>query len=332
MNRHAHQPSGVLRGDIRDWSTFLFRKDGFSVEEKRTSRLGNLAFDGISVREGLRWHNATIEFKGLAEVGSDKLGTTPQAGLLMQAVRLAGRVAALDVVAETADTSSSSSSSSSSSPFSGTPEKHGGPQAGGGGEHAPVVGDAAASAPTPSTPGGAAAGDKPKLAGYHLVVYYTPISGERLQFICARSDLENATAPFLQGLLRRVIRELRVYVLGVRNKSTTQKNTAILARTHDNNFCAFLRGQPRVGPGEDSRQLGVGVVHVRVRFNVPGVCGVVDCSIQEDVDEARSLRLPVASALGATSRAPATENLDTLQWLNWPMILRRGTPKRPSSM
>ena len=37
VNRHAHQPSGVLRGDIRDWSTFLFRKGGFSVEEKRTS-------------------------------------------------------------------------------------------------------------------------------------------------------------------------------------------------------------------------------------------------------------------------------------------------------
>jgi len=41
VNRHQHQPSGVLRGDIRDWSRFVFQDSGLTAEEKLSASLSS---------------------------------------------------------------------------------------------------------------------------------------------------------------------------------------------------------------------------------------------------------------------------------------------------
>ena len=48
------------------------------------------------------------------------------------------------------------------------------------------------------------------MASHHLVVFFTPISGEKYSFICARCDLQSVTAKFLTILLRRLFRELEL--------------------------------------------------------------------------------------------------------------------------
>ena len=164
------------------WSTMAAKK----------ATLGNLAFDGMTIRHGLRWHNSTGCFAGLADEGSDRAGTTPQKMFLAQAVKLAEQAAAAagpgggdSAAAAAAGSSSSSSSSSSSTPADANDG----------------VSDAAA-----------AGTSAPMLAHHHLVVYYTPLSGERFRFICARVDLASATAEFLAELLRQIIRDLNTYV------------------------------------------------------------------------------------------------------------------------
>jgi hypothetical protein len=48
------------------------------------------------------------------------------------------------------------------------------------------------------------------VASHHLVVFFTPTSGEKYSFICARCDLQSVTAKYLTILLRRLFRELEL--------------------------------------------------------------------------------------------------------------------------
>ena len=79
---------------MREWSDHLLRNSNLTAAEKKKAMLGNLAFDGMTIRHGLRWHNSTGCFAGLADEVSDRAGTTPQKMFLAQAVKLAEQAAA----------------------------------------------------------------------------------------------------------------------------------------------------------------------------------------------------------------------------------------------
>ena len=77
----------------RDMSSFLFGLAGLTPAEKRAARRGNLSFDGMKIQAGIKWQSSTGKLMGLAQVGSDYDGPTPQQRFIARAHQL---VAAVD--------------------------------------------------------------------------------------------------------------------------------------------------------------------------------------------------------------------------------------------
>ena len=95
IHRHQHQRPGILRSEIRDFSNFLFRDGGFSVGARVTASKGCLALDSMTIQQGLRWHNSTGEFAGLAEARNGS-GMTPQQMFIVRAKAIAARAKAIE--------------------------------------------------------------------------------------------------------------------------------------------------------------------------------------------------------------------------------------------
>ena len=86
VNRHTHQPGGILPGSIRDYAAFV---SGLPRGEKWAACHGNLAWDGMTVKAGIKWQSSTGTFIGLAQAGTDYDGPTPPQRLLARASELA---------------------------------------------------------------------------------------------------------------------------------------------------------------------------------------------------------------------------------------------------
>ena len=101
VNRHQHQPGGVLRASIRDMAAFVFNS-GLTSNEKWAASRGNIAFDGMTIQADITWQTSTGKLMGLADADSDYDGPTLQQRLLERANDLAA-LAALDEGDDAAD-------------------------------------------------------------------------------------------------------------------------------------------------------------------------------------------------------------------------------------
>ncbi len=87
VHRHQHQPSGPLRGNMRDRNKFTFQGQ-FTSGEKLLSSLGNLSFDAMSIQHHMKWSLAAGGFRGFAATGSTCDGPTLQHRFRVRAARL----------------------------------------------------------------------------------------------------------------------------------------------------------------------------------------------------------------------------------------------------
>jgi len=85
ITRNAHQPSGVLRADIR---MFGDQVANGNLDARYAARVGNLAVDAMTIHRGLAWNHNTGTFAGISDEGPSD-GLTVQQLFLERVSRVA---------------------------------------------------------------------------------------------------------------------------------------------------------------------------------------------------------------------------------------------------